>query len=909
MTSAARPDTKTDSERAEHDADVVLRDGSTVRVRPVGTDDEPRLIAFLRGLSAQSRQQRYFAALGDDQLALEARRQSRVDHARTFGLVATVGHEERVVGHAEYDVMPNDRAEVGFAIADEYQGQGLGTILLGQLAQVASAHGIVVFEATVLPANYQMLGVFRESGFPVTVTPAPSEIGVEFPIQLTPDALERYEQREWTGAVNSLRAFLRPASVAVIGASRQRGTIGGEVLHNLLSYGFNGPVFPVNPKAPFVQSVVSYPSVEDIHDHVDLAVITVPVEAVLQVAESCGRKGVRALVVISAGFGETGAEGRVRQDALLRTCRESGMRLIGPNCMGVLNTDADVRLNATFAPAPPPVGRVAFMSQSGALGLAIIDHASALGLGLSTFVSVGNKADISGNDLVSYWEQDASTDVILLYLESFGNPRKFSRIARRASRVKPIVAVKSGRSQAGARATGSHTGALIAASDVTVDALFRQTGVIRTDTLEEMFDVAALLASQPAPIGRRVAILTNAGGPGILCADACESEGLVVPPLGEETQAALRGMLPREASFVNPVDMIASASAEQYRDAMQIVGRDANIDALIVIFIPPLVTRPEDAARAIVEGARALGGGKPVLTVFMQARGVPDELRAADVHVPSYAFPEDAAIALARVTRYGEWRARPAVPPVHFGDMRRDEAAAIVAVALGRKGGWLDPDEVWRLLACYGLPVLEQRIVATASEAAAAAAALGCTVALKAIAPGLVHKTEAGAVRLDLRPEDVLAVAGEMEQRLQAAGSASVAFVVQRMAASGIEMIVGVVHDRQFGPVVACGAGGVLVELLKDVSVRLAPLSERDAAEMLHELKTYPLITGYRGGAPGDERALVEAILRVSAMVDDLPQIAELDLNPILVHRHAATIVDARIRVAPADPQPLPGTR
>ena len=318
MTSAAKPDTKTDSGRVEHNADVVLRDGSTVRVRPVGTDDEPRLVAFLRGLSAQSRQQRYFAALGDDQLALEARRQSRVDHARTFGLVATVGHEERVVGHAEYDVMPNDRAEVGFAIADEYQGQGLGTILLGQLAQVASAHGIVVFEATVLPANYQMLGVFRESGFPVTVTPAPSEIGVEFPIELTPDALARYEQREGTGAVNSLRAFFRPASVAVIGASRQRGTIGGEVLHNLLSYGFNGPVFPVNPKAPFVQSVVSYPSVEDIQGHVDLAVITVPVEAVLQVAESCGRKGVRALVVISAGFGETGAEGRVWQDAMLR---------------------------------------------------------------------------------------------------------------------------------------------------------------------------------------------------------------------------------------------------------------------------------------------------------------------------------------------------------------------------------------------------------------------------------------------------------------------------------------------------------------------------------------------------------------------------------------------------------------
>jgi acetyl coenzyme A synthetase (ADP forming)-like protein len=907
MTSASA-DPNTDPASGAGDSDVVLRNGSTVRVRPVRADDEPRLSAFLRGLSEQSRRQRYFAALGDDQLSVEAHRQARIDPMRTFGLVATVGHEDRVVGHAEYDVVSGDRAEAGFAVADDYQGQGLGTILLGQLAQVASARGIAVFEATVLPANYQMLGVFRESGFPVKIVPAPSEIGVEFPIELTDEALARYEQREWTAAVNAMQAFFRPASVAVIGASRQRETIGGEVLHNLLSYGFNGPVFPVNPKAPFVQSVVAYASVEDIRGPVDLAVITVPMEVVLEVAESCGRKGVRGLVVISAGFGETGPEGRARQEQLLRTCRETGMRLIGPNCMGILNTDSAVRLNATFAPAPPPVGRVAFMSQSGALGLAIIDHASALGLGLSTFVSVGNKADISGNDLVRYWEQDASTGVILLYLESFGNPRKFSRIARRVSRVKPIVAVKSGRSTAGARATGSHTGALIAASDVTVDALFRQTGVIRTDTLEEMFDVAALLASQPAPVGRRVAILTNAGGPGILCADACESEGLVVPSLAEETQAALKRMLPREASFGNPVDMIASASAEQYRDAMQIVGRDPGVDALIVIFIPPLVTRPEDVARAIVDGARALGGAKPVATVFMQARGVPEELRAADVHVPSYAFPEDAAIALARIARYGEWRSRPAEPAVQFDDVRRDEAAAIVAAALGRELGWLGPDEVWRLLSCYGLPVLEQRVVATVDDARLAASALGGTVALKAIAPGLVHKTEAGAVRLKLRAEDVLPAARDMDGSLRAAGNAPTGFVVQRMASPGLEMIVGVVHDRQFGPVVACGAGGVLVELLKDVSVRLAPLSERDAVEMVHELKTYPLLTGYRGGPAGDERALVDAILRVGTMVDDLPQIAELDLNPILVHPQGATIVDARVRVARADAEPLPGT-
>jgi acyl-CoA synthetase (NDP forming) len=657
----------------------------------------------------------------------------------------------------------------------------------------------------------------------------------------------------------------------------------------------------VNPAAPLVQGSVAYPTVTDIPGPVDLAVVVVPAERVAEVAEACGRKGVRALVVISAGFAETGLEGRVKQQALADTVHAAGMRLIGPNCMGVLNTDPEVRLNATFAPAPPPPGRIGFMSQSGALGLAIMDYAGTLGLGLSTFVSVGNKADISGNDLVRYWAQDSNTDVILLYLESFGNPRKFSRIARRVGREKPLVVMKSGRSPAGRRATSSHTGALIAAADVTVDALFRQSGVIRTDRLEEMFDVASLLANQPPPRGRRVAILTNAGGPGILCADACVAEGLEIPALAETTQAALRDVLPSEASVGNPVDMIASATPDQYRDAIGIVAHDPTVDALIVIFIPPLVTRAEDAARAIVEGVRALGRDKPVLAVFMQSRGVPQELRAADLCIPSYAFPEDAAIALARVARYGEWLARPLLPPVRFEDVRRDEAAAIVAAALGRGDEWLGPDEVWRLLSCYRLPVLDQRIALTAEDAARAAEEFGGPVALKAVAAGLVHKTDAGAVRLNLRPDEVLATARDVAELLQRAGRVLSGFQVQRMAPPGVEMIVGVVHDRQFGPVLACGAGGVLVELLKDVSVRLTPLSAQDAQEMVRELKTYPLLTGYRGGPVHDVHALVDAVLRVGAMVEELPQIGELDLNPILVHPRGVTVIDARVRVAPAE--------
>jgi acyl-CoA synthetase (NDP forming) len=500
--------------------------------------------------------------------------------------------------------------------------------------------------------------------------------------------------------------------------------------------------------------------------------------------------------------------------------------------------------------------------------------------------------------------------VILLYLESFGNPRKFSRIARRVGRTKPIVTVKSGRSQAGARATSSHTGALLAASDLTVDALFRQAGVIRTDTLEEMFDVASFLVHQPAPRGRQVAIITNAGGPGILCADACEAEGLVVPPMSEPSQARLRGLLPPEASLANPIDMIASATAEQYRETIRVAGADPNVDALIVIFVPPLVTRPEDVGQAIVDAARDLRQRMPVLTVFMSTRGVPDSLKTSELRIPSYAFPEAAAIALAQVARYGEWRGRPAAEPPAFSQLRRDEGAAIVAAALGRGTEWLSPEETHALLAGYGLPVAELRVASGPEEAAAAADALDAEVALKAIAPGVVHKTELGAVRLRLRgAEQVQRAAEAMRSALAAKGHPPTGFLVQRMVREGVEMIVGVVHDRQFGPVIACGAGGVQVELLRDVSIRLAPLTAGDASDMIQSLKTYPLLTGFRGSAAADVSALQEALLRVSALVEDLPQIAELDCNPILVHASGATVVDARVRVAPAEPPRPLGAR
>ncbi|HEX5874143.1 MAG TPA: GNAT family N-acetyltransferase [Pyrinomonadaceae bacterium] len=890
------------------DGDVVLRDGSTVRIRVMRPSDEAGLRALLISLSEESRWMRFYSLQNSSVLAAEAHREANMDQA--FGLVVCSGDQDRVVGHAFYAVTAEERAEVAFTIANDFQGRGLGTILLCQLAEVAAANGIRIFEAEVVAANHAMLHVFRESGFPLEVHASAGQLHVVFPTSFTEEARKQFERRESIAAVNALKLFFEPRAVAVVGASRQRGTIGGEIFHNLLNYGFKGPVYPVNPAAGVIEGVPSYPSIEAIPDPVDLAVIVVPAAGVVEVATACARKAVKALVVISAGFSETGKEGKARQAELVKVCRGAGMRLIGPNCMGIANTNPGVLLDATFAPGIPPRGRVGFSSQSGALGLAIMEFANSLNLGISTFVSVGNKADISGNDLLRYWESDDDTDVILLYLESFGNPKKFSEIARRVGRKKPIAVVKSGRSAAGARATSSHTGALIAASDVTVDALFRQAGVVRTDTLAELFDVASLLANQPLPNGRRVGIITNAGGPAILCADACEARELEVPVLSDSSQAALRAFLPAGASVGNPVDMIASAPAEHYRRAIEIVGTDENIDSLIVIFTPPLVTRAGDVAESIVASVQHIGRSKPLLSVFLSAHEAPQELRTPAVSIPSYSFPETAAIALARATRYRQWRDRRETYSAKFEDIRTDEAAAVVAAALAREEGWLTPDEVAQLCSCYGLPLIEQKVVKTVEDAGAAANEIAGEIALKAIAPGVIHKTEAGAVRLHLKgAEMVRAAAREISERLTSLGHSPSGFVVQRMAQRGVEMLVGVVHDPQFGPVVACGAGGVQVELLKDVSVRLTPLSNEDASEMIRELKTYPLLTGFRGSAPADVAALEEGLLRVSAMVEDLPQIAELDCNPFVVHETGATILDARVRVTNVEPRPLVGVR
>jgi acetyl coenzyme A synthetase (ADP forming)-like protein len=885
--------------------DAVLADGGTVHVRPITGEDGPGLTAFHAGLSKETVYLRFFGVhpkLSDS----EVERYTHVDHDKRMALVATL--RGQIIGVARYDRAEEgaEEAEVAFVVADEHQGRGIGTLLLEHLAAFARTRGIKRFWADTLPQNQPMREVFRRAGFVEQARFEQGVVNVWLDIEPTEATREAIESRWRQAAARSIERLLCPRSVAVIGASRTRGTIGHELFRNLLSSGFSGPVYPVHPSAPSVASVRAYPSVLAIPDEVDLAVVVVSSNQVLEVIDECATKGVRGVVVISAGFAEVGAEGSKAQRELVTKARGAGMRMVGPNCMGIINTAAGVSLNATFAPVPPEPGRVAFSSQSGGLGIAVLEEARRRGVGLSSFVSVGNKADVSGNDLLQYWEQDDGTDVILLYLESFGNPRRFARVARQVSRTKPIVAVKAGRTAAGSRAASSHTAAL-ASPDTAVDALFAQTGVIRVDTLEELFDTAELLSTQPVPSGRRIAIVGNAGGPGILAADACEAAGLEVPELSPKTQDRLRSFLHGAAGVRNPVDMVASASPANYEQAIRAVLDDDGIDAVITIFIPPLVTDPDEVARAISVAAE--NATKPVVANFLGMIDAPASLAWPTQRVPCYSFPEPAVRAVAHACHYGEWRSRPSGSSPVFTNLQIPAARAVVQTALNEDGagGWLDPTRVSALLSAYGIRVAESRFGRDLGEAVAAAEAIGYPVALKAASAQLVHKTEEGGVVLSLAtPAEVQAAFASMKARL---GERMGGAIVQAMAPAGVETIVGVVHDPSFGPLVMFGTGGTAVELFGDRSFRVLPMTGLDAAELVRSVKGAPLLFGYRGSPEVDVAALEDLLLRVARLAEDTPEIAEMDLNPVIVWPGGVAAVDAKIRLAPGGPEADPTVR
>ena len=883
--------------------DAVLADGQTVSIRPVRPQDNDRMVEMWNRFSPETIRMRFFAPR--NMTPEQMRFFSNVDYTDRFALVAeTAG---KIVGVSRFDRLLGqpDVAEFAVVVEDAEQGRGIGTALLRALVEPAADLGIKGFEGDVLRENSRMLRMMRDAGFSPAFSDFGSAVHATFASTPTEEFLAAGDEHDRAAAVAALRAVFKPASIAVIGASRDPKTIGGLVFDNLLSGGFNGPVYPVNPSAPHVQSVAAYASVTGCPTVPEMVLVCVPAPFVVDVVAEAATLGTKAAVIVSAGFNEAGPEGAERERRLMEVVRAHGIRVIGPNCMGVLNADPAVRMNGTFSQVFPPPGRVAFSSQSGALGLAILAAAQRLGLGLSTFASVGNKADLSGNDLLQYWEADDDTDVILLYLESFGNPRKFGRIARRVGRTKPIVAVKSGRSTAGERAASSHTGAL-AAGDVAVEALFHQAGVIRTDTLEELFSVATVLANQPVPSNDGVAILTNGGGPGILAADACESNGLTVPELQPETIAALAEFLPAEAGIRNPVDMIASATAASYGKAMRILAGDPNVGSLLTIFIPPVVTRAEDVAAAMVAARDDIVQDIPVVSVFMSEQGVPAALTEA--RIPSFRFPEGAAAALGKVAAYGRWRTADPGNVVEVQDADADTARDVVAEVLpdGTDEAWLDAAQTDRLLTAFGIPTATSRVAMTADEAAAAQEEFGTAVAVKSAAP--VHKTELGGVRLGLgRPAQVAEAVRAIASELEAAGRADLVahgFLVQEMVGDGVEMVVGVSTDRTFGPILMAGMGGTLVELLADVAVRIHPLTDVDVDEMLTSLRGYPLLTGYRGSDPVDVDAFKGLLFRLSAMVEVVPEIGELDLNPVFVRRHGVAAVDARIKLARSQRRP-----
>jgi acetyl coenzyme A synthetase (ADP forming)-like protein len=866
--------------------DVILRDGSTLRLRAPLAEDAEALLQFFAELSDQSRYLRFhgFSALGPKLVepVLEP------DWYERGALLATL--EGRVVALANWVHLRDPRAaEIAFTVADGYQRRGIGTRLLECLAQRAAEAGIEEFVAEVLAGNDAMLAVFRDAGFAVTRASEHGELEIRFPIAPTKHYRERVAARDHLAVHASLEPFFRPKTLAVIGASRRRGSIGGELFRNVIEADFAGSAYPVNRGGDPVAGVHGYRSVGQIPDEVELAIVCVPGEQVLPAAEDALAAGVHALVVISAGFAEIGTEGVERQEQLLALARAHGARVVGPNCLGI--SSSAVNLNATFAPRAFPRGPIGFSSQSGALGLAVLERASARGLGLTSFVSIGNKADISSNDLLEWWEEDDKTELVMLYLESFGNPRAFARIARRLARRKPILAMKGGTTRAGSKAASSHTAAL-AGSEAAIDALFRQAGVIRTQTLEELVDVATLLSAQPVPRGRRVAVLTNAGGLGILAADACESLGLELPTPSEETRAAVAAVLSAEASTANPVDMLGGADDESFATVLPLVLADPGVDAVIVLFVPT-VGVDEDAVGAAISSAAAGADEKPVLCVFLSGRGAPSTLRSVAA-VPAFDYPEAAARALGRAAERGEWLRRPAGG---LPELVCDRAAAeeIVHTALEKGGdGWLDPDRTRRLLEAYGIRLVPGRVVETRLAAVDAAHALGFPVVLKTAAPG-AHKTEQGGIALDLVDEEAV---------LAAAERIGPPLLVQPFVRGGAELLAGVVQDPVFGPLVAFGPGGVLAELIGEAQFRLAPLSDRDAEELVRSGKAGRLVSGFRGTPASDEAALVDLLLRLSLLADDLPELAELDLNPVLAMPNGCLAVDARVRVAsPAQPR------
>jgi len=888
----------------------LLRDGTSVLVRAIRPTDRELLARHFAGLSPETIYYRFFRAkkrLTDEELT----QLTDLDFVHKAALLVTElqdGEEERIIGVGRYAVTNVDsgppwRAEVAFTVSDAWQGRGVGSLLLDHLARIARANGIVEFEADVLGSNNRMLRVFQKSGFGVTRSLEGGVFHVSFPTEESAGHIEAAEHRLRVASAASIAPILCPRSIAIVGASRDPDSLGAILLANVLGAGFSGKVHLVNSNASAVAGLPTVPTVSAIGAPVDLAVVAVPTAAVEEVLRDCVRADVRAVVVITAGFAERSPAGRASEARLVTLARGAGMRLVGPACMGVCNTDPAVRLNATVAPIPVLPGNVSMLLQSGALGLAVLDHARALGIGFATFVSVGNKADVSGNDLLSYWLDDPRTEVILLYLESFGNPRRFARLAPEVARRKPIIAVKAGRRTSPVPSSAS-VAPVLPPPDVATDVLFEHAGVIRTDTLEQLFDVGALLATQPAPAGNRIGVVTNASGPATLLADACAAHDLVLPPLAPTTVAALQGCLGSATPVANPLDLPTLVRAEHYERAIAAVGADPEVDAVVVMQVPTRRTAGDHAA-AIARAAGQVPTSKPLAVVFLSAQSPPAALHGGPRgRLPLYRFPESAASALAAAERWARWRRRPQGNIVTFEGLQRDTIRAVVERLLENAAGPVEAPfgDVVTLLRAAGIAVAPA-LATTVAGIREAALVVGFPLVLKALLPGIASKSAIGGVILDIETEaDLDGATARLERNVAAAGHRLESVLVQRQLRDGLEAVVGVVHEQTFGPLVLCGLGGVLTEILRDVGYRLPPVSDREAESLLDGLRGAKLLEGWRGLPPADRPALVTVIQQVSALVVAVPEIHELALNPVKVlpPGQGAVVVDARLRLAPA---------
>ncbi len=870
----------------EHwESDVVLADGSTAHVRPIRADDRDLLQAFHGRQSAESIYFRYFTphpTLSEADLD----RFTQIDYRDRMAFVALLGDD--LVAVARYDRWSGrDDAEVAFMVDDAHQGLGIATVLLEFLAEAGRQVGYRRFSAQVLPTNRKMLRVFRQAGFRTSSEWGDGVIEVVLDIEPTPEALAAIEERGHQAEARSVARLLAPQSVAVIGAGRDPDGLGHRVVANLVAEGFRGPVYPVNPAADEVAGLPAVASVLDVPAPLDQAVIALPAPLVVDAVVECARARVHSLVIVSSGFRDAGPEGAAAEHELVSLARRYGMRVVGPNCLGVLNTDPEVRLHASHTPARPEPGPVGLLSQSGSLGTAILEQAGTVGLGISTFVEAGNKADVSANDLLQYWEDDERTGVVLLHLESFGNTRRFSRIVRRVARHKPVVAVRSG----AAIPAWSETPWLRGA---TTDALLRQLGIIRVDAIESMFDVARVLVHQPVPAGRRVAVLANAGGPARLAADACKGAGLELAPLGSATRNALAAAMPAAGIPDNPADLTHHAGPEHYARALAALVADPDVDAVLAIYAPPLSDRTDEVVAAITEAAAGHG-----TTVVATALGVgATDLPGPDgTAVPSFTFPDRAARALGAVAGYGAWLAEAPgdVPEVGLVDEERAHLLVDDALSRAPAGLTLASAEADALLGAYGVPVAPRRLAQTAGEAVKAAKALGYPVSLKAT--GLEHlgKTEAAGVALDLhRADEVRRAHKRMSEAL---GEAMEPAIVQAMVTPGVDLAVGVHQHPAVGGVIAIGPGGAAGAAAGPTVVRVLPLTDLDVDRLLDRA---PVAGWLAACDPAvDRSALVDVLLRLARLAEDIPEVAEVRANPVIVAPDGVVVTDVSVTLAP----------